>query len=74
MLALCYFALAKAKFKLILFLIFFLLKTFFTMLMEHAFYETTIGVKWNVCEMDLNCKLVFFSNKAFFFCIKNDCS
>ncbi len=23
------------------------------MLMEHSFYEATIGEKWNVCEMDL---------------------
>jgi len=23
------------------------------MLMEHAFYEATIGEKWNVCEMKI---------------------
>jgi hypothetical protein len=36
----------KARLLLRFFFIFFLLKTLFKNLMEYAFYETTIGVKW----------------------------
>jgi hypothetical protein len=41
----------KARLILQLFFFFFLLKTFFKNVMEYAFYETTIGAKWNVCGM-----------------------
>ena len=32
------------------------------MLMEHAFYETTIGEKWNVCGMDYIAKVIIEYN------------
>jgi hypothetical protein len=35
------------------------------MLMKHAFYETTIGEKWNVCGMIIN-KLTIFQLRISF--------